>query len=520
MALQEKITQQDLMLYEILRHPVLCGEFISNLDREDWEEEFEYTDYQIDFLSDFNSHVSLSCARAVGKTLAISNLIVWLLINNVFKEDYIVYTVPNKSHLEPVFTNLVRMFRTNTLLKNYVEPKKGINAGTNTIKLVNNNATLICRIAGQTGDGRNVVGLHTPVVLLDEAGYYPWGTWLELQPILNTFTPGYKILTSGVPTGLREGNVLYHTDQENSSYTKHRISALQNPRFTEDDKQRAVEQYGGEGSDDYIHLVLGEHGKPIYSLFDRSLMKIDNYPVYKMEFNGIKMSDNISDYINKLNLFPAIPDKNYKVVLGIDLGYTEPTAIIIFYLDNYNRFKIHGRLTLTKVSYTLQEKIIDYIDTKFDPILLGIDEGSAGKAVIQRLQEAEEYIDKNYKQRLMPVNFSSQVVLGLDSEGNEIKQKTKPYSVNVLQEYANNHKLIFSNTDLEFISELERMIYSRTVTGDIVYRTLTDKGGKKGDDHFTSAALCGMLAYHLEEEKLNFKRKREKLVSARWLFGG
>jgi len=54
-------------------------------------------------------------------------------------------------------------------------------------------------------------------ILTKNSGYYPQGTFTELQPTLNTFTSGHRLLVSGVPTGLRENNVLFHTDQENSS---------------------------------------------------------------------------------------------------------------------------------------------------------------------------------------------------------------------------------------------------------------------------------------------------------------
>jgi intein/homing endonuclease len=451
-------------------------------------------------------------------TFTITGLIVWVLVNNIFPNDYIVYTVPNKVHLEPVWANLVRNFRSNSFLKQFLDVKAGINSSEFSIKL-NNNAVLLCRIAGQSGTGANVIGLHSPFELLDESGYYPWGTWLELQPTLNTFTPGFRLMTSGVPTGMRENNVNYHTDMENSNYSKHKISALQNPRFSKEDEERAAEQYGGRDSEDYIHLVLGQHGRPVFSLFDRGAMQISNYPVYKLDLDGTKLFDNLAEYINRLSVFPGMPDKNMKVIFGIDLGYTEPTAIVILYLDSLGRLRFHGRIKMTKVNYFVQEKLIDWLDTKFNPIVIAVDEGSAGKAVIPRLQEHEDFLHKNYKKRLIPVNFSSQTVLGVDSDGNEIKSKTKPFAVSILQDYANNHKIIFSSTDLELVTELERMTYSKTQSGEIVYRTLTERGGKKGEDHFTSALLCGVLGYYLQNEQLVFKAQKQKLAGAAWFLG-
>jgi hypothetical protein len=516
LALKEKLTQEDLIVYEIFKNPVLFTEFLRNYDKMSFEEPFELVYYQKELLCDFNSYVSTCSARAVGKTLTLSSEIVWLLVYSVFPEAYVVFTVPNKVHLDPVFMELIRQFRSNSLLKWFISPQGGINGSEFSIKLLNL-SMLICRIAGQSGTGANVIGLHTPIVILDEGGYYPWGTWQELQPTLNTWVPGYKLMVSGVPTGLRENNVLYHVDMENSSYTKHRISAFQNPRFSKDDEDRALEQYGGVDGDDYIHFVKGLHGKPVFSLFDRSTFSIADYPVYKMTLNGIDMQTNLGEYINKLAMLPGVVDRSAKVLIGADLGYTEPTAISIMYMDNYGRFKFHARIRLDKVAYPIQERIIDYLDTKFNPSMWGVDKGSAGIGVIQNLVSRDEYASKNYEKRIIPIDFSSQIVLGMDEQGEEIKAKTKPFSVSVLQDYVNNHKITFTSTDQEMISELERMTYSKTPTGDIVYKTLTPKGGKKGEDHFTAALLCGVLAYYLNTEFIMNRPKQKPLMQPTWL---
>lgn len=515
MALIEKVSQEDLILYEVLKHPVLCTEFINNIDKLDWEEEFILTNYQKEMLCDFNPYVSICTARATGKTVALVSIIIWLLINNIFPEEYIVYTVPNRVHLQPVWEGLVRAFRSNSFLKKFAEPKSGFNASEYRITL-KNQARLFCRIAGQSG-GASIVGLHTPFVLLDESGFYPWATWTELQPIVNSFTQGYRLLVAGVPTGLREGCVGYYCDQEDSNYSVHRVSAVDNPRFTEVDYERAKEQYGGEDNDDFIHLVLGLHGAPVFSLFDRRLFTIESNPVYKLKINGKDMLDEIDEYLKKIAILPPVP-KNYGVLFGIDLGYTEPTAIFIMYLDHNERIKFHARIQLTKVSYNIQDRFIDLLDTKYGPFIIGVDEGSAGKAVIHRLQESEEFLHKEYKKKLIPINFSSQISLGIDSDGNEIKSKTKPFSVSVLQDYSNNGKIVYSSTDLDTISELERMTYSKNPSGDLSYKTLTVRGGKRGEDHFTSALLCGTLAYYLERESFQIKPTVKKLAKPRWAF--
>jgi hypothetical protein len=516
MALKVKPTQEETCLYEILKHPVFCTEFIYNIDRiPGLDEPFEFTSYQNEILCDFNDRVSVCTARATGKTIALSSLIIWMLIFKVFPEDYILYAVPSKVHLEPVFTNLVRQFRSNSFLKNFLELGSGINSSDYKITLLNN-SSLLCRIAGQSGTGANLIGLHTPIILTDEAGYFPYPAFQEMQPSLNVWTPGYREIVAGVPTGLREGNVLYSADIENPGYTKHRVSAEENPRVTSEDLERFKIQYGGIDTDDYIHYVLGLHGKPIFSLFDRNLMDIESYPVVKLDIDGIKMSENMDIMLTKILAFPSLTSREYGVIFGIDLGYTEPTAIIIAYIDSNDRIKFHGRIKLSKVSYPVQERIIDMLDTRFNPMIIGMDEGNAGKNVRQHLTQDKEYQSKRYDKRLVPIDFSTYTVIGQDLEGKEIKSKTKPFTVSVLQDYSNNHKIVYSTTDMELVSELEKMTYTKNVAGDISYRTLTDKGGKRGDDHFTSALLCGIGAYHLTNGMIMPAKKT--LISSSWVY--
>lgn len=513
MALQERISQDEWYLYEILRHPILFGEFYRNIDTPAHvQENFEYTRYQREYLGDFNHYVSLCCGRAVGKTVTLTDYILWIMINNLFPNEYIMYTVPSKTHLEPVFNSVIKYLRSNKLLKNFIEPKRGINSSSYTITLLNQ-AQLMCRIAGQSGTGVNVIGHHTPLIILDEAGYYPWGTWLELQPVLNTWEDGFKLWVSGVPTGLRENCVLYMADEGNDEFSHHRTSAHENPRYTEDDEVKNIKQYGGIDSEDYIHLVLGRHGSPTFAVFDRRLMEIDTYPTYRLSLSGIDYS--YSEIISRLALIPALPPHDL-IIMGIDLGYTEPTSIMILYEKN-GIIKEHARINFYKVAYPTQEKLIDYLDTKFGrPEVIGIDTGNE-KGLVQHLLEDETYLHKNYIKRLIPVMFGSWISLGENIEGEEIKTKVKPHSVTLLQQFTNSHRIIYSSTDIELVTELERMTYTKTPIGEVIYKTLTPKGGKRGEDHNTAAMLCAMIAYYMLIEGQLISKPQKPLAKSRWV---
>lgn len=514
--IEAKVEASELALYEILRNPCLCAEFIYNIDLDErFDETFENTYYQSETLADFNNHVSMCTARAVGKTVTDVSLILWVLTFNIFPGDYILFAVPSKVHLQPVWDGLMRGFRSNSFLSKFIRRSEGINSSDNSIKLLNG-ASLICRIAGQSGTGANLVGLHTPFILVDEGGYFPWAAFNEMQPDLNTFTKGHREIVTGVPTGLREKNVLYQVDQVADNFSKHRVSAFDNPRVTESNIQDFKEQYGGEDTEDFIHYVLGQHGQPVFALFDRNLFRIEDYPVLKLDIDGVRLSENPPELFTQIEAFPSVTEKNYGVFFGIDLGYTEPTAISIFYIDGAEKIRFHGRIRLTKVLWPLQEKLIDILTRKFNPFIIGMDEGQSGKSVRQHLIEEPQYKNRIYKEVIMPIDFSSWTVIGADQDGQELKTKTKPFTVSLLQQFCNNHRIIFSHTDPDMIIELERMTYTKNPNGDISYRTLTERGGKRGEDHFTSALLCGVAAFYFTRE-YSLAKPKLKLIRSSWI---
>jgi len=171
---------------------------------------------------------------------------------------------------------------------------------------------------------------------------------------------------------------------------------------------------------------------------------------------------------------------------------------------------------MTKVKYPVQEKLIDYLDTRFSPDVIGIDTGNE-KGVVQHLLDDDQYIHKNYTKRLIPIMFGAWLELGKDEEGKDIKMKIKPHSVTLLQEYTNSHRIVYSSTDIDLVTELERMTYTKTATGELVFRSLTPGGGKRGEDHNTSAMLCAIYSYFLKMEYGITNKKPELLAVVRWI---
>ena len=177
------------------------------------------------------------------------------------------------------------------------------------------------------------------------------------------------------------------------------------------------------------------------------------------------------------------------------------------------------KLEWVKLVILFKKNLIDLLDSKFEPTIIGIDKGAGGQGIslIQHLTDDKEYIHKNYAKRVTPIEFNANISLGFDGNGEELKSLTKPFAITMLQDYCNNHKIVFSSTDLEMVTELERMTYTRNPSGQIVYKTLTPKGGKKGEDHFTSALLCGTLAYYMANDFFLSRPEKKKLFSPVWI---
>ncbi len=248
-------------------------------------------------------------------------------------------------------------------------------------------------------------------------------------------------------------------------------------------------------------------------------MLVKDYVVFKGSVQGQKLKGD-PEYMNRFySALPPLPKSSVSVAFGIDLGYTEPTVIMVMYRNKDSSYwRFLARVTLRQVGYPEQERIIDHMDSMYSPRILAIDEGSSGKAVIQHLIADQLFRHKNYKQRLIPINFASNIPIGLDDEGEEVTVKAKQFGMQLLQNKVNNHNICFTWADESLISELERTTYRRSQSGVLVYRTITVRGGlRHGEDHNTSALLCFVLGLYLTDEASQFLwKKRVNLYRPRW----
>jgi len=509
MSIVEKVNDEELALYEVLRHPVFCCEFLRELDD---EEDWEYTQYQQEMLCDYAPRVSFCTARTVGKTTVLEDIVIRHAINQFF--DSLLFTTPNKVHIDPVFFRITRFIRFNSFLKHFIA-SKSINFQTSTIKFLNG-FLFEGRIAGTSGGGANVVGLHKPLVFIDEAGYYPWGTWIELSPVLNTWETGHQIIVSGVPTGVRSGNVLWYVDKIDEIFTKHNISAHQNPRYSEADDKRNIKQFGGRDSDDYRHLVLGEHGTPSHALFDRERMQIQDYLYPIVRIWRTEYRDDYGAILSRLSSLPRIPAFAEMRAIGIDIGFGggEPTVIITLYKAG-GKWKLASRIILHQIKSPIQRQVIEFVFRHYNPDFIAIDMTGGGKTFYQELKD----MSVDWGDVLVPIDFNKTVVIGYDDADKELKVRVKRLAMQQLIQDINGHEIIMPD-DEEVISELERTISIRGASGESMYRTLTPLGSLRGADHNMVALSCFSMGWYYktsDEFGIGKKPPLRMLISPRWM---
>ena len=500
--LLKKLDDYELALLEVLEHPLFCSQFLRN----EFDPTWEHTEYQQDILSDCNSYISFRAARSSGKSETLLDKVIYFGINDFFTTQVISIVTPNRVHLTPLWRKIVQWLNMHPFIRHY---SYRINSQIYDIQFANG-VTIDCRIAGVAGTGSTVIGLHTPVLFVDEAGFLNWITWTELLPTINSWEEGFQVYVCGTPSGEREDNVLYFTDQISSQYNKYRITALQNPRYTEDNYKRDIEQYGGEDSDDFKRLVLGEHASPVVRIFSRDSIHTGMHEFFS---GTISYKDLEQDPDKVRRLLSSLPTTKDKVACGIDLGFSDPTIISIFRFHD-NHWINFVRITLERIEYPQQINFIDKLDTIYNFSFLAIDEGNIGIAVSQQLI-SNEYANKDYASKVVSIQFGHSVEVGTDLDGNEIKLNVRNAATEKLRSLIDNKKLIFYEKDSVLLSELERVESVRTSSGRTVYRVRSQGGSLAGDDHIFSSLLCFAYALYLEED-YRVAEAKVKLFGGRW----
>lgn len=517
------VTPDEFALVQILSNPVMFREFINEGDP-NWN---PLEDHERAWTTSQEHYIAMCCGRSVHKTTTMIEMLYYWMINNMFivGDQGLFVLVPNKAQKDLSFFRIRSACVTHWLIKHFVSPND-INVTEGKINFINGFQFLM-RLAGEAGKESNVIGLHTYRIWVDEAQDIPWRTWLSLQNCLKVEIPGYQMIVSGVPSGVRKENVLYECDELDEKYSSYNIAQTMMSWWTPELELNKRREYHAilEDSEDYKHYVLGQHGMPSYSVFDRARMLREDYPLEKVVltqhmFDGCKRldPDGVERYhVEELVQCPSLPtDFGYRPLVGIgyDVGFSpDPTCFYVMYQEKNQTWRNITRIVLQRVEYALQRELFAWLDKVYHFDFLGIDMGGPGKVQYQDLtSELSPYTAFKFKERIYPVEFGGYLTVAIDEQGVEKKDQTKRVAVETTSRWVHEHRLSFSTRDENMMEELERTKFTRTITGEPVYRT--------DDDHQMAALMCAIMAYeHRYGPPVVVQRGpiSVKLMSARWM---
>jgi hypothetical protein len=282
-----------------------------------------------------------------------------------------------------------------------------------------------------------------------------------------------------------------------------------------------------EDSEDYKHYVLGQHGVPAFNVFDRNRFQMADYESEKMVYtqNQIDKSRrkdadgveriHIEEVINCPQIpFDAKKRGSTRIGVGYDVGFS-PDPAVFFILNEHDiaEWRCLARIVLERVEYPIQRQVLAWLDTVYHFNFLGIDMGGVGKVQYQDLtSELNEYKQHHFETRLYPVDFGGYRVVAIGEDDEEIKDQGKRVLVEKLSQWVHEDRFYFSKTDTDLMEELERTKFTRTITGEPVYRT--------DNDHQMAAFMCAIDAYENRYGvPVVFKHEpiQVKLLAAHWV---
>lgn len=434
------------------------------------------------------NHTYVAEGIHVHNSLVLEDKILFDLFNSqksLGKTPELVLATANQAQMTPLLTHLNGRILQSPFLRNFT--KTGVNKNEGILEINQGIVSkMFARIAGSKG-ANNMIGLHTPRIIIDEGQVFPNVSFTELMPVLNFWEKEHQIMIAGVPNNI-SNSILYRIDKRNKKYKKYRVPATNNPYYTYQKYREDLSEYGGDTDDRFQTLILGRHGSGSEQVLVRDQIGIEAYPFHTYSYSYIDKNKNI-EFQEKLSRHNYSCDM---YMAGIDTGFVDPTIISIFGLKN-NKWYHLCRYKLQRIQYPEQEKIIHWLHEHFQFTKIGIDIGSGGSGatIIQSFIIRKEYQGYRYDKVLQGIQFSENQLVGYNEKGEEVYQDTKSVGADELVKQIQSQNIIYNSIDNEGINQLERIAKQKGLSGKDRYFVASEKGaGSDKNDHIFSSYIC------------------------------
>lgn len=537
MALMEDLTEDERYLWAILSDP-------SGLDQAEFfwydaesEEDgcFRAWPYQWKWWRNDSPLQIDQAGRSVGKSMSI--LVRAFAFPFLHPGQSMLLTAPEGVHLSAI-TNLVEAKLNSTRIGMEMRPSGGSGGITKRPFLVKfrNDAQILGRIPQR--DGRGVKGMHPLWLEMDEAQDYPDPGWTEIIETLKRGSKGAMWRAHGVTKGMRD--YFYKFTQPESGWTVHRVTAMERPNWTDQERQEKIEAYGSRHHPDYRRNVLGLHGdasNPLFVLhrlmacFDDNDESEYNQDIYQyLRINDEMVQDFDGDVLSVLDL-PMTHRSYKKTWIGMDVGYTNhPSEILVFAEESKSKKKsdetepesslrLISRIHLERIAHHDQVAVMLWLLDFYQPQAFAMDKTGLGLPLFQDVQERARN-DKNIAklaERIKGYNFSSKIIVDIDDSvevdewtGDDVRdagvvKNVLEQSSDRLRDLVDKGRITFP-WDTELIGEFQGQTWSYDKSKMDLYGR--KKLYSKGQFHALDAARMAVLAF--AQKRIDAFVKKEK----------
>lgn len=425
--------ETDLLLIAMLKDPVLSPEFCwRDPNNTDYAGCYRVRDYQVRFNRIEGHYEAFACARSVGKT---ERQQVWAFTHYFRRiSQNMLLTAPELLHLMPLADKIEDRISGVRLLRECLKKDRGNQTGFSHQPFgvdFADGTKIVARIPNR--DGRGVKGQHQPVLMVEEGQDYPDAGWVEVHETVMKDVEDFEYHIYGVHRGARGGG--FASRVTGGLFKNNCLTAIMRPGWGPEEKQAAIETYGGENAPDYRRNILGEPGAASSPIFvtsrlmacidqnrdsDYNRLEYVSQHLRWEEFEAQYQLPNGQIDPNALDYALDLPGRSYPyVVAGADLGLTtSPTVISVFgevKVKGKSRLALLRRITLERFTSKWIRAAIRAVyqwDSNIEGI--GLDITGLGFPIFQEMQEDEQNPDPGLLNAVRGWKFNEKIPVGVD----------------------------------------------------------------------------------------------------------
>ena len=317
---------------------------------------------QLDFITDDARRVVACCGRRAGKTQGLAlKLIRRGFLFPYCQVFYVTLSRPQaKRVLWPILKEIDR------------DIKLGCKFGEGDLTCtLPNGSRIVLGGANDEAETQRYRGVKSPLFVLDEAQAFKWYIKSLVEeiciPALTDYGRIGQIVMTGTPNATSHG---YFYDASSGSgeipWSSHHWTMLDNP-----------------------------HLKDVRETFEEEAAKYrlgQQDPRFRREYLGewVRDADNCVFNLSKENLIQRPPEEveDWRHVLGMDIGYTDATALVVLaYSPTANKVVALESLQESKMDLTRAVVEVDKLNAKYNFESIVVDPGGGGKFHIEEIKK-------------------------------------------------------------------------------------------------------------------------------------